>query len=592
MEQQKKPAQVGRPERGNALENKTSLLSSSSSLTQTDEKDNNGNINNQALAPTNTGKTAKGKKGSKSRRMLFPMSKTRTMSVKFYDEQIPAPLTIQYVIEQVRGLSSELARLQVILCMHNRDVRDSSDDLWAPAVEKRHYHLIARGLEGYQFQVLAMLRRLGVVFRPSIDDELWKNKGVETVGNFSQYALYFTHETDDALSNGSKYTYDLETMWRNGESKTFDPIYLDGCDGFMVANMSMQAVKEIREGYIRVNRKYSKLNIDQKRAIDQELFDLGYQFGNFDKWLDSQDFVVRADAKRRVYEESYARGAERRRIDMEEKGEVVNRVCIFIQGESGTGKSYASLGALKQKGFKVLSVDGGGSGKFDKLKPDHDAILVNDDVLPNALNLCDDKICHAYRRQSNNPLWAGRFVVVTSNKSFTDWLTDCHITNPEHVKAMNCRFFRCHMVERGGLYYLELDRDRTNTTGYAIPSRGNVEKIQTLLDEFADFQNVFNGISSSYVRPVMGSLDLSKLNRSVGKRESVVDAYNRWFDMALELVEGVRKNLNKPYEPNQILIHDDPCRFEEAYREGDFEFLNTVHYSVFGEMKTAKIRFI
>lgn len=588
-ENEKKPVQDGNLEQTVTASSK--LLSSNEIVTQGDTNINSVNSANQAPAQTASGNNAKKtskKRDANSSRMLYPQSKTRTMSVKFYDEQIPAPFTIQYVIEQVRALVSELPRLQVILAMHNQDIKDENDDLWAPSIEKRHYHLIIRGLHDYQFQVLSMLRRLGIVFRPKIDDKLWQNKGVETVGNYSQYALYLTHETDKALANGSKFTYDLETMWKNGEATTFTDAYLNSCEGLIVANMSLESLKEIRNGYIRVNRKYTKLSIDEKRAIDDELFNLGYNFGNFDEWLNNQDFVVRADTKRKVYEESYARGAEHRRAEMEANRQVINRVCVFIEGASGTGKSYASLGALKQFNLKVLTVEGGGTGKFDHLKADTNAMLVNDDIIPNALNICDDKVCRAYKRQNNNPLWTGEWIIVTYNKSFHEWIQDCGIKNEEQIKAMRERFFRCHMVEHGGKYYVELDADKDNYSGLAIPTRGDAQKIQTLVDKFGNFQEEFNKISSSYVKASSDKLDLSKLNSSVAKELSTMEAFRKWENLAENFVDDIQTQ----YPTAKVSLGIYFNEFTEAYRKKDKKFLNEVVYMINGEKKIGTINFM
>ena len=586
MNNEKKPVQDGNLEQDTNSENSNILLSTNVSVPQIDADSNSQSGVNKAPVQSTTGKSKKTRGKKVTQRMLYANSKTRTMSVKFYEEQIPFPFTIQSVIEQVRLLVSELPHLQVILAMHNRDVRDSSEDVWAPATEKRHYHLIIRGLNGYQFQVLSMLKRLCIHFRQGVDDDLWKNKGIETVGNYSAYALYLTHETEDALSNGAKYTYDLDEMWKNGEASSFPDSYLDSCNGLIVANMSLDALKEIRAGYIRVNSRYSKLSIDDKRKIDAELFELGYRFGNFDEWLDAQDFVVRADAKRKVYEESYARGANRRRDEMEANGEVLNRVCIFIQGVSGSGKSYASLNTLKQMKLKVLSIEGGGTGKYDKLKPDHDALLVNDDTVRNALNICDDKIVNAYKRQANNPLWCGEWVVITSNKTFDEWITDCGITNPENQTAMYERCFRCHMVERAGVYYLELDKANSET-GYAIPSRGDAKKIQVLVNRFAEFQEIFNSISSSYVKATSAVLDLSKLNSSVAKELSTDDAIKKWHDMAMDFVSDIQSKTTA-----KVSLGFDEIALRKAYKNRDTTILNKVPYSVNGEWDFGTIDFI
>ena len=134
-------------------------------------------------------------------------------------------------------------------------------------------------------------------------------------------------------------------------------------------------------------------------------------------------FKIRSNAKMKTVKESYQRGVDRRIAENRE----VLRVCIFIKGEPNTGKTYTSLAALAGK--RIYKIDGGGSGKFDNLRPDREAIVISDEVCPNLLNMADNYICKAYRRQNNNPAWAGNYFVVTSNLSFDDWVVQSETKN-------------------------------------------------------------------------------------------------------------------------------------------------------------------
>ena len=267
-----------------------------------------------------------------------------------------------------------------------------------------------------------------------------------------------------------------------------------------ISNLDIEEITQVREGYLRliVNRKIQQ---DELEALDREAFALGYNMQNFTQWYDAQPFVVRSNAKIRVIRESYSRGVE---VRIEENQEL-NRVCIFIQGEPNTGKTYAAKAALS--GQAVLSVGGGGTGKFDKLRPDHNAIIIDDDICPNLLNMSDNYICRAYKRNNNNPAWAGKYFIVTSNMTFSDWLERCgihtidgrsQISTPHYV-AMDSRFFICRLVCENGINRLALTSPST---------RGSCSAQIQRADAYVTFVEKFNAVIATYT-PTINTVDYS-----------------------------------------------------------------------------------
>lgn len=386
-------------------------------------------------------------------------SKVYALAIKCYDEQLMAGMA-----QDKAGLASFIrqvdpAKYQVLAIMHDRDT--VTDGIWAEAAVKPHYHVILRCVDRKsRVKVSTALNMLGIRFRPGTDDALWLEHGVETVGNFAGYATYLTHETQDAIRD-AKEQYDVSEI---------------------ISNLTPEGVEQVRDGYIRVSE-IRKLTQDALISLDKEAYDLGYNFGDFEKWYDELPFSARSHAKMKVIRESYSRGVDAR---VRERNNVL-RLCVFIQGQPNCGKSYASEHTLD--GSNVLVVSGGGTGKFDNLRPDHDAIIIDDDVCPNLLNMSDNYMCRAYRRRSNNPVWAGRYLIVTSNKSFEQWLDDCHVSR-ENVEAVRSRFFVCNIItNRNGISELRCD---------SISDRGTTDERMARWKMFESFSLRFNAIIGTY----------------------------------------------------------------------------------------------
>jgi hypothetical protein len=425
---------------------------------------------NQGQASSNGNSKKKSKKGE--RHMLGYNASTYSAAFKFYNEQLPQGESA--LIQAIQ--KSDKRKVQILAIKHYRDT--VTDGIWAVAAVKPHWHVIVRMTNRKdRMTVCTILKDLHIKYRKGVDDELWMNHGVETTGNFPGYAMYLTHETKDAIRD-AKERYDVSEI---------------------ISNLTPEEVEQIRDGYIRVSEK-RKLTQDELVALDKEAYDMGYSMKNFDSWYNDQPFVVRSNAKMKVIKESYDRGVKARVDEHQE----INRLCIFIQGDPNTGKTYAAKKALDGK--RILPVGGGGTGKFDLLRPDHDAIVVDDDVCPNLLNMTDNYICRAYKRNSNNPAWAGCYFVVTSNLSFGEWLERCgihtrerddfgmvHCSSPmtAHFKAMKTRFFICR---------LKADENGVNHLALTSPSsRGSSQDQLERLNKFLEFKHKFDDTIASYV---------------------------------------------------------------------------------------------
>jgi len=407
-------------------------------------------------------------------------AKVNAFAAKFYYEQLPDG--IDALIVAIKQIDKKSA---LVLCIqHDKD--EVSDGIWEVAKEKPHFHLLYKNVNrNTNTCINTVLQQLHICYRQGLDDVLLANRGIETIGeSFPGYALYLTHETKSARLD-AKYIYDIQEI---------------------ISNLTIPEIEQIRDGYTRITEGSTKLSISDLASLDLDAFALGYALKNFNAWYNALPFNVRSHSKLKTIKESYTRGVESRL----EEGTEINRLCVYIMGNPNTGKTYAAKEALA--GQQILNVGGGGSGKFDNLRPDHDAIILDDDICPNLLNMTDNYICRAYRRNNNNSIWAGRYFVVTSNLSFTNWLITCgfKIENPstvhfrmlenKHYSAMLSRFFVCSLIpDANGGNKLAL---------ISASTRGSEAEQHERLNMFIDFKNKFNSIISEYT-PSATQIDYS-----------------------------------------------------------------------------------
>ena len=233
--------------------------------------------------------------------------------------------------------------------------------------------------------------------------------------------------------------------------------------------------------------------------LDEVAYKLGYELGDFDTWYDSLPFNVRSNAKMRTVKESYERGINKQLGEPKE----IPRLCVYIQSPSNMGKTYAAWYALERLGKKYLPIGGGGTGKFDELKVTHDGIVIDDDSCPNLLNMADMRFCRAYKRNKNNPPWVGKYLIVTSNLPFAEWVYEkCGIKNKENQQAARSRFYVCHLEEVNG----------NNVLVCTSPSsRGSAKTKREVLEMYKAFRTYYDESLAGY-HPSNNDVDYSELN--------------------------------------------------------------------------------
>lgn len=460
----------------------------------------------------------KNKNTVKEKKILTLDNQFRTLSIKCYIEQMPEGW--EAVRRNIKVMDKSV--WQVIGICHDRD--PVGDDFWLPSIEKPHYHIIVRALDGKRPRVRQVLDALGIVYRPIVDKSLWENHGVETCKKYTHMAVYLTHDTEDAINDG-KEQYELEEL---------------------VSNLTIEEIRQIREGYTRVSESLEKVTPRMLAELDEAAYKLGYELGDFDAWYGSQTFNVRSNAKMRTVRESYDRGINKRL----ESGERVARLCVFIQSPENKGKSHAARYALEKLGKRYLDVSGQGTGKFDNLKVTHDAIIVDDDACgKHLLNLADTTYTRVYRRNKNNPVWAGDYLIVTSNLSFDDWLWTCGIYDKAQVRAARSRFYICELTKPK-----ELERDVLYCTSRA--DRGGDDYLAELDEKYMTFKEYFNESLAAYSK-LKNKRERVEIN-AVTVDESEPEAYvvmkeQEEAKQAARFEEDMRAEFEDSLEPDEYV---------------------------------------
>lgn len=551
------------PDQSTPPNDSTQNNSSAQSITQNDQI-------NQA-----SGVSAGKKKWSKKDcKILSIADKVHSLAVKIYGEQLM--YSWDYTCDVIRNTDPK--DFQVIAIRHDRDLYAYDDLFWKPSYEKPHYHLIFRCMDRKKrIRVGQVLYQLGIRFRQGLDDELWKNHGVETVEKFSAYATYLTHETEDAVRDG-KELYDISEL---------------------VSNLTAAGIEEVRQGYLLVAQN-EKMTTAKWIDLDNSAYNLGRNFGDFDAWYGSLPFSARAGAKIKTIRESYDRGVR----DSVNENPKVLRTCIFIQGKPNRGKTYAAKAALGMPGRLILPVEGGGTGKFDKLQAYTQAIVISDDICPNLMNMADDYKCQAYRRNSNNPYWTGAYLIVTSNLTFAEWLASCGIkvyrkkngpfglmddesAYSEHYKAVKTRFFVCHITENDSGQRLILD---------SPADRGTFEEQKERLERFLKFKLKFNETIAGYTPgPALNydaEIDPGSLPADRAAKAHPAYAFNRLSDFTRWFWKGeseyspwrAAKKQNSTAADKIAFLNQLP---QDAIRQSAEQF---IHYEILRQFNLTMIR--
>lgn len=389
-------------------------------------------------------------------RALSPGDKPASFALQFHDENCIEGW--EAVRKAIEGTDPE--GLQVIAICHDRDGGTPDGGAWPPSSAKRHFHVVVRGGDpSVRPRVGAALRSLGIAFRPGEDDWMKDAHGIEATGKLPPYVAFLLH--------GNGYAGDGEARYGAEE---------------LVSNLPEEKLAAICG--LAMGGPAGELDAEAMDRLRGEARGLGRAFGNFDEWFDGLPFDPdRKSKKERDLRKSYDLGVKDRCGEDED----VVRLSVFVTGPHGTGKSTAAALAVDAPNDRILRVGGGGRGRFDKLRPWTQAIIVDDDVSPGLLNLADNRITSPYSRGGNN-LWTGAYFVVTSNLGFDKWAMKCGI-DADQLAAARDRFYVCEVVGEGKDRHLGLE---------SASQRGSEQVERERLEMFLDFQKKFDQALASY----------------------------------------------------------------------------------------------
>lgn len=396
-------------------------------------------------------------------------STVRTLSIKIYDEQLPEG----WEATKSKIVVIEKGCWQVIAICHDRDY--AGDEFWLPALEKRHYHIIVRVLNGKNARVEQILRELGVVYRPE-DKTLWENHGVETCRDFAGMTMYLPHWSEQAELDG-KTRYEIEEL---------------------VSNLTDDEIREVMKGYVRVGESLGKVTEKELAKLEADVFELGRECGDFTEWYKALPHNIKKNTSMRVYREMYELGLDEGIKELK----VIPRLSVFVQGDFNKGKTKAAEKSCDKMGLNHLDIEAGGTGKFDNLTVSTNAIIVDDETLPHPLAMADTKVCRVYKRHRNNPPWIGKLLIVTSNLSFGEWIEKCGIKDEQEKNAARSRFYICHIEEVDGNNELICD---------TCANRGSVELQTEIYETYKVFRDYYNESLSEY-HPDSTFVDRSDIN--------------------------------------------------------------------------------
>lgn len=480
-------------------------LNNPDKLTTNDNQHNQqSNLSTKSITQKSSTSTEKKKKKSKrgkskKNKHLTIHSRTLTLALKFYPEQmmntqarqsITNPKTGRidyslwtdgdlldqakaYLTERIKNFSTYFNSFkspqdkskrhwEVEAICHDRDEIANPDDMFAPAIVKPHFHVIIRDANNKRFFVETVLKALGLHYQKE-DSELFYEHGCTTVADFNAYSVYLTHETEQAKKDG-KELYDLSEV---------------------MTNMTLDELKDIRAGYSRLQSK-SKLSDHDWNELANYASKLGDELGDFDAWSKSVlTFAQRTGRKFKALQDEF----NKHLTDAVDDSPDLTRCCILISGNANDGKSWTTTHALQNLGEKIYPARSS-SGKYDGLQSTATAMTFDDRMITDALNVTDNRavVLHG-RGTGGDKAWLGRYVVVTTNLPIGDFFNN-QVRFNSQIDAIKSRFYTCILVyDYYGHGHLEVVDACT---------RGTAKDIQARNDLFTRFADEFNKLIANY----------------------------------------------------------------------------------------------
>lgn len=456
----------------------------------------------QANRPKSKKKSKKSSSSGSASLSLW--SEPRTVQLKFYVEQLMDPAKRAYytnllisidsgkatALEEAsaKQLENETCRrfwdllstfsyldFKVAGIYHNQDLTEDAGSSFKPSVKKGHWHVMAWRSSfknpTKRFHLNNLVKKLGLQYS-SADETVWKKDGAEQLKyGVPAFFMYLTHESLDAIQK-AKHVYSRDLIAKN---------------------FSDEEAKQIRLAY---KRSVVKTALDWD-YLAGEAYDLGKKVGNFSKWADLH-FSVGQQATRNftVIREKYNEGLNLGITTLTD----CPRCSIVISGAPNLGKTYTSRLALKKMGLATVTV-ASGTGKYDRVQPETDALIFDDTGVSDARNVLDNVGVVLHRRNSDDRPFRGKYVIITTNETHSVWTrkTAIGVQNLEGksleeveslqniIQAVESRVYFAHISASGKLV---LDKRQ---------ERGSQKDFRIHDEMFLAFKKAFDAERAGYI---------------------------------------------------------------------------------------------
>lgn len=290
--------------------------------------------------------------------------------------------------------------------------------------------------------------------------------------------VYHSHESDSCIKRG-KAVIPRDEMITNIPADVLDQYY----QKYFIENSTPLPLSEPK---VRFN--YGRLDKIQQAKVCADALEHGKLGGDFEDFWYSLPALTRTDDKlRTMCNRDFDRGVQTFLDSPESLAHV--RCAIFIQGSADGGKTYNAIQACRALTGNCYEIDGGHTGKYDRLRSYHKSMVVSDTSVGrnNVLGIADNKFVQVYRRNVGNPIWTGDFLVITYNRDLETYCRMMGIVDAETLDAVKSRFYEC-TLEDGELCILK-------------PSTRGSDDVQRIRNRmFARFYDAFMQSISGYVK--------------------------------------------------------------------------------------------
>lgn len=390
-----------------------------------------------------------------------------SLGITFFEEQIPNGR--DSLFNAIKSIASEQFH---IICMYHYKPK---------AKRKPHYHIAVRmGNSKPRKSASYILKLLGIVFRPGIDDSLLKHEALETCGNYDSYVKYMMHRTPEAKQLG-KEEYDENDLITNLTPSELQKV-LGGCN-ITKKELSSAGLSNI---------------IDKARTA-------GFNLESYNSFIDSFQILGLTQTAENKIKKSYETGV-RRRIN---QNPALNRIIVEIEVPQGANTENkerivnAIHTVLIEKDLNYIYENEYNFFLDTEVTPFNDAIflLISDaSSFINKINnikLDDSNIC-VYKPELSNKknIWCGKYLLFVHD--YIDHSKFDAKGNPS-FKLLSSSLF------------CEIKNDELKCT-HSPNINYSTEECEFITTEFRSFREKFNLAMTQTKVSERGALSLDLLN--------------------------------------------------------------------------------